>query len=363
VRRLEGRSHADVVEALRRQERRVRDARRLDGLAKTLLDVSTFRPPPDADLAADSRRALFLARGADWPPTPGDEARAWETAALVLNTTAERVRTALYADSPSARTLARASRLDGRQLLDRYNLELARAALLDAERVVLTARGGWKPVFRAIKLARLMYRIERPAGSRRTWRVEVTGPAAPFLTRPQRYGIRLARVLPALLRGQRWSIEADLVRHGEKIRWSLDPGAPLPRPRRGQRFDSLWERSLARDFASLVGERKKGWTLAREDAPLQAAGELFLPDFTLRHRDGRELLVEVVGFWTPGYLETKLRKIAAARLDNLVLLVFRRLAAGAEATEIERLAPVVWFAGAPRIAPVLDAADRLARRP
>lgn len=363
ARRLEGRTHGDVVEALRRQERRVRDARRLAGLAKTVLDLSTFRPPPDADLAPEARKALFLARGAEWPPTSADAARPWETAALVLNTTADRVRSALYADSPAARTLARAPRLDGHQLLARYNLELARAVLLDAERVTLTARGGWKPVFRAVKLARLMYRIERMGRSRRTWRVELTGPAAPFLTRPQRYGIRLARVLPALMRGEKWSIDAELVRGSDRVSWSLDASAPLPRPRRGQRFDSLWERSLARDFATRLGEEKRGWSLVREDAPVDAGGELFLPDFTLRHRDGRELLVEVVGFWTPEYLETKLRKIEAARLDNLVLLVFRGLAAGPEAAALERLAHVVWFANTPRIAPVLEAADRLARRP
>lgn len=363
VRRLEGRTHAEVVEALRRQERRVRDARRLAGLAKTLLDLSTFRPPPDADIALDARKALFLARGAEWPPTPADQARPWETAALVLNTTADRVRAALYADSPAARTLIRAPRLDGRQLLARYNLELARAVLLDAERVVLTARGGWKPVLRSVKLARLMYHIERPARSRRVRHVELTGPAAPFLTRPQRYGVRLARVLPALMRGDEWSIEADLVRGGEKVSWSLDASAPLPRPRRRQRFDSLWERSLARDFADRLGDEKEGWALVREDAPVQAAGELFLPDFTLRHRDGRELLVEVVGFWTPEYLEAKLRKVEAARLDNLLLLVFRGLAAGADADALERLAHVVWFTHTPRIAPVLEAADRLARRP
>jgi predicted nuclease of restriction endonuclease-like RecB superfamily len=67
----------------------------------------------------------------------------------------------LYADAPGARLLVRAPRLDGRKLLALYNLELARAVLLDAERVRLTARGGWftaRP--RAIEVLRAVERWE-----------------------------------------------------------------------------------------------------------------------------------------------------------------------------------------------------------
>src|SRR6185503_3823253 len=64
---------------------------------------------------------------------------------------------ALYADSPSARVLRRAPRLSGRSLLARYNVELARGVLLDAESLTVTARGGWRDIFRAVKAARLMY--------------------------------------------------------------------------------------------------------------------------------------------------------------------------------------------------------------
>jgi hypothetical protein len=52
VRRLEGRPRVTVVEALRRQERRVRDSARLAGIAKTLLDLSEFVPPDEARLGA-----------------------------------------------------------------------------------------------------------------------------------------------------------------------------------------------------------------------------------------------------------------------------------------------------------------------
>jgi len=161
VRRLEGCPRAVVAEALRRQERRVRDAARLGGLSKALLDQCEFRPPPGAADAPGVRDAVFRARGRRWPPVPGDRALPYAEAAQALGRSVAEVERLLYADAPAARTLARAPALDGRALLARYNLELARAVLLDAERVRVTARGGWRGVFRAVKRARLMYTVTR----------------------------------------------------------------------------------------------------------------------------------------------------------------------------------------------------------
>ncbi len=390
VRRLEGRPRATVVEALRRQERRVRDARRLAGVSKSLLDRCTFRPPSGAHRAEEVREALFRARGEAWPPTPGDLRAPYRAAAAELGMEEEEVDRLLFADRLEARRLVRAPRLDGRRLLAAYNLDLARGVLLDAERVVLTARGGWRGIFRAIKLARLMYRIERGEG-RREHRVELTGPAASFLARPQRYGARFARVVPALARAPGWRLEADLVHEGRRATFFLDGRAPVEGSRgRGRpRHDSSFERTLARDFAEKLGPERGGWTLEREATPVAMGEELFLPDFTFRHQDGREALVEIVGFWTPEYLEAKVRKIRAAGVENLILVVYdaldqgaaargeepasRRLAEAQEGGEgpgyedtgpsrtpsIER---VLRFRKKPRIGEVMEAVERVAAR-
>lgn len=359
VGRLEGRPRGAVVEALRRQERRVRDARRLAGIAKALLDPCEFRPPAGAERAPEIRMAAFRARGALWPPAPGDARLPYERAAAELDLTPEEVERLLYADAPQAAVLARAPTLDGSGLLERYNQELARAVLLDATRVTITARGGWRRIFRAVKLARLMYHIER--AGKRAYRVELTGPAAAFVTRPERYGKRLARVVPALAGAPGWRLEAEVVRGERALRYALDGRAPVGRARTRAAYDSAWERSLARDFARKLGPEREGWSLHREDTPVAVGGEVFLPDFTLRHRDGRVALVELVGFWTPEYLEAKLRKIEAAGLSNLLLVAYRGLAAG----PLETVAPgrVLWFARKPRIGPVLEAAERVGRLP
>lgn len=369
VTRLEGWPRDAVVEALRRQERRVRDTTRLAGIAKALLDACNFEPPEGAEDAPSIRDAVFRARGTCWPPVPGDERVPYEMAAVELGRTTGDVERLLYADRPGARLLVRAPRMNGRALLARYNLELARAVLLDAERIRITARGGWRTIFRAVKLARLMHVIRRVG---RSYEVELTGPAAAFLVRPGRYGVRFARVIPALVRARDWRIEADLRRDEGIVRFRVR-GRPRPavgtspvgHVARRTRHDSVWERSLASDFRRRVGSERSAWRLTRETTPVAVGDELFLPDFTLRHADGREALIELVGFWTPEYLEAKARKVAAANLDHLILVVYRGLAVG-EALDMLTASVgadrVVWFTRQPRASDVLRVAERCARR-
>lgn len=384
ARRLEGRPVSAVREALRRQERRVRDSRRLAGVSKALLDRCELRAPPGAGRAPAVREALFRARGGRWPPVPGDREEPYEAAARALSLPPPEVHRLLYADRPEARLLVRAPDLDGAGLLDAYNFELARAVLLDAARVTIAAAGGWGAIFRAVKLARLMYRLEPAAdghaapsgptgedGPAERYRVELTGPAADFVTRPERYGVRFARVIPALARAPDWALDAEIEREGRALRYRLDPSAlplsPAAEPADG--YDSSWERGLAEEFAEKLGPERDGWTLRRERTPVAIGDELLLPDFTLRHADGRRALVEIVGFWTPEYLERKLGKVRAAGRADLVLVVYRGLAAGEEgddvAARIEAAAagPVVWFARRPRIGPVMEAVERAARAP
>ena len=361
TRRLEGRSRGVVTEALRRQERRVRDARRLDGLSRTLLSLSRFTPPAGAQRAGEVRATLFRARGGLWPPIPGDRRRPYEEAGRELELSAGEVERLLYADDPDALLLRKAPRLTPTGLLRRYNLDLARAVLLEAEEVELHARGGWKEIFRAVKLARLMHRIV-PTPRKGEYRLELTGPAAPFVTRPRRYGIRFARIVLALVRAPGWQLRAQVHWEGRTLpyRLSWDP-VLAARPGGRPRYDSGWEADLAREFREKLGNERNGWRIRREATPVPLGEEVFLPDFTFHHADGRVALVELVGFWTPEYLEEKVRKVRAAGLDHLVLVVFRGLAAHREEGELEGLpGALVWFRNRIRIGPIMEAVERVA---
>lgn len=366
VRRLEGRSYETVAEALRRQERRVRDASRLAGISRALIEWCDFDSPPGAERLADARQQVFAARGAMWPPVNGDALLPYADTAATLGMLPERLQRQLYDDRPGARRLRRVPDGDGRALLARYNLELARGVLRDATRVVLHTRGGWRDVFRAVKAAGLMHELVREG---KRYRLVLTGPAAAYLVRPARYGVRFARVLPVLARSPGWRVDAEVLRNGQPCTLQLRGRAraavgvaPIGGEPKRERYDSAWERRFVRDFRASTWAKSAGWHLTRERSPLSSGGAVFLPDFTLRHDDGREAAVELVGFWTPEYLAAKVVKVRAAGDVPLVLVVAKELAVGDGAHDLHEVGGerIVWCGRRPRVGDVMRAVERVA---
>lgn len=104
------------------------------------------------------------------------------------------------------------------------------------------------------------------------------------------------------------------------------------------------------DFAKAAPE----WELVREPRPVRADGTLIFPDFLLQHRRDRErrFLLEIVGYWTEAYLTTKLRRLAAADLRNLIVCVDATKAAGR--TDLPRGAAVLPFRRRVDVAAVLE---------
>jgi len=45
-------------------------------------------------------------------------------------------------------------------------------------------------------------------------------------------------------------------------------------------------------------------TRARDDI-FDLGAQVMIPDFAIEHPDGRRAILEIVGFWTPEYLESK----------------------------------------------------------
>ena len=64
-----------------------------------------------------------------------------------------------------------------------------------------------------------------------------------------------------------------------------------------------------------------GGILVREGEILHHHQKVFVPDFVFRHDDGRRVLMEIVGFWTPEYLEAKLATLQLFREHRVLLAV------------------------------------------
>lgn len=129
----------------------------------------------------------------------------------------------------------------------------------------------------------------------------------------------MARFLPALIACRNWRMHAMIQtrRQGRSVRLDLSCedglNSHLPPP---AEFDSQVEEAFAEKWGT---EKREGWLLVREGEILHRQQKVFLPDFVFRHDDGRTVLMEIVGFWTPEYLQAKVRTLQVFQ-DHPILL-------------------------------------------
>ncbi len=249
-------------------------------------------------------------------------------------------------------------------LLTRYNLALAQAVLYDATRMQIRVWDHFSTVFGYVKLFGLMHRIY-PIGTEGNrmrdtnvadgYEAVLDGPASLF-SKTRKYGIRMASFLPALPLCNRWEMEAEILADktaNETRRFNLDYTADLSSHYSAQDdFDSDVERTLARKW----DRANTDWELRREEDVLDLGAEVMLPDFALEHPDGRRAILEIVGFWTPEYLDEKLSKIQQADLDHLILAVSERLACSADDFE-SASDRVLWFKSGIHVYDIVDLAE------
>jgi len=83
-------------------------------------------------------------------------------------------------------------------------------------------------------------------------------------------------------------------------------------------FDSDLEESFAKKWGE---QPRDGWRLYREGVVLYQDQKVFVPDFLFVHEDGRKAVMEIVGFWTPEYLEEKQKTLATFSAHRIILAV------------------------------------------
>jgi len=114
-------------------------------------------------------------------------------------------------------------------------------------------------------------------------------------------------------------------------------------------FDS----GVEADFAGRFRALDLDWTLVREPEPLETGASVMIPDFAFDydHADFR-LFFEVMGFWTPEYVEKKLGQLADVEDVDLLVAVDESLGVGeAIAARDHR---VVSYSGTVRVKDVVD---------
>jgi uncharacterized protein len=349
----QGRTRGELEAELQVLEGDHTDYRLKRGLAHLLANAfSTFEGCSPLD-PAELRRRVF-ALSAPSVPSPRQGLATLTAVAdtlsreLARDISPEQVRAWLYADLPEAHVLTGFEAPTPEGLLQRYNLAQAQGVLYRASQVVLTAHrndpGEYKLLFRYLKLFGLMAYIEGDADHGFT--LTIDGPASLFTPSP-RYGLALAKLLPALLHVTRWGLTATLVpRRGslptpQGTRFTLDAGCGLvSHYPPGQPYDSILEQAFAERWA----RTPTPWRLEREVDLIPLPGSVMVPDFRLVHPDGRSCVLEIVGYWRPEYLRKKFAQVRRAGREDILLAVSERLnleRAGVRREDIP--ARVVWF--------------------
>jgi uncharacterized protein len=260
----------------------------------------------------------------------------------------EQVSSGLYADLAENKILTAFDAPTATELLHRYNLSQVQGVFYKASQLVLNAHrnvpGEYKLLFRYLKLFQLMAYIEGDADHGFT--ITIDGPTSLF-SPSTRYGLAIAKLIPALLHVTKWSLAATLqVRDFYTETWKTgrftlnsDCGLVSHYPP-GKPYDSMLEASFADKWDSLKTE----WVLEREVDLIPIPGSVMIPDFRLVHPDGRSFLLEIIGYWRPEYLQKKFAQVRRAQCHNLILAISERLnldKAGVKINDVP--ARIVWF--------------------
>jgi uncharacterized protein len=259
------------------------------------------------------------------------------------------IETGLYADLQENRIFTQFEAPVAESLLHRYNLSQVQGIFYRASNVVINAHrndpGEYKLLFRYIKLFQLMAYIEGDADTGFT--LTMDGPASLFKA-STRYGLALAKMIPALLHVTKWSLQAKLQNRDQysgniktgKFSLTSDRCDLISHYPPGKPYDSMLEASFAKSWAKM----KTQWRLEREVDLIPLPGSVMIPDFRLVHPDGREFLLEIVGYWRPQYLQKKFYQVRNGDTGNLILAVSERLnldKAGVNFTDLPN--HLIWF--------------------
>ncbi|AGB39444.1 DUF790 family protein [Natronococcus occultus] len=314
---------------------------------------ATFEAAEDVGVVTDEQREAALVRAADG-----------------LGLSADVLERALYADLEERQVLAAVDpRWEPDDLVAQYNLSLAQTALFDATELRVRSSDP-KALVSAIKRLRLMYEIRKTDAEGPSDReVVVTGPTHLFRA-TRRYGTRFARLLRTIAKAGEWRLAATIDDRGTERVLELSEDDPVRVPDAEPVADVSFDSSVEADFAGRFSSLDLDWELVREPEPLETGTRVMIPDFAFDYRpagsarsgssdssDGSRsdfrVFFEIMGFWTPEYVEKKLAQLADLEDVELIVAVDESLGVGEEIAAREFRA--IPYSGSVRVKDVADA--------
>ncbi len=318
------------------------------GFAALLEREATFetQAPLEPSLA---RTEAFEAAEAIGVVTEDERTMALVRAGERRGVPADAVAQSLYADLEERQVLTAVDcPWDPDGLVAQYNLSLAQTALFDATEVRVRSDDP-KALISAVKRLRLMYEIQKtPAGRE----VVVTGPTRLF-RRSRRYGTRFARLLRTVAKSAEWTLEATIDDRGTERQLRLSHEDPIRVPDADPVAEVSFDSEVEADFAARFEGLDLEWNLVREPEPLATGSRVMIPDFAFEYAHSDfTLFFEIMGFWTPEYVEKKLGQLEGLEDVDMLVAVDESLGVGEEIAAGDHRA--VEYTGRVRLKDVRD---------
>ena len=326
----EGRARRELEEALAAYVGTGTDYKILRGFIKLLMDRCSFETICAKD-PVEIRRVLFRKARAFHPVTRDESVRleVIREAALELIVAPEVLTEGLYADLPENQKLTDFKQTGAGELLNLYNLAQAQALLYHCVEMRLSVEtqnpDSYRDLFRAIKAYRLIHTIKgSPAAG---YEVRLDGPVSLF-QRSQKYGVQMAVFLPALLVCKGWQMRAEIAQHGQASQGSAFFELNHNQKRLSSHYlnETPLENAVSEKLASSWGRFETVWELEASREVIDLGESAFIPDYVLRHKEnGRRFYLEILGFWTPRYLQERLREFEHAGFNDFILAAWDEL--------------------------------------
>jgi predicted nuclease of restriction endonuclease-like RecB superfamily len=233
-----------------------------------------------------------------------------------------KIEDAMFADLPKEQILEEFKEPSPDYLLKLYNVSLIQTLLMNSLELIITLDSHYQQIFRFINYLGLMYRTDGK-------KIEITGPLSIF-RKTRKYGKEIAKLVPIILRSKSWELKAKIeLKYGSEAKiydfiLSSHDNGPLFKNNGDEEkdinvepFDSGVEERFYKKFQNF----NTGWKIKREPIFIKTGAYVTIPDFGF-YKYEKEILLEVVGFWTPEYLKKKIEKLNKA--DQRIIAVVNK---------------------------------------
>lgn len=297
----------------------------LRGMIKLLTDRCRFDTVSPMEPSELRNRLFLLAR----EHHPVNESNRHEVIGLLageLGCESDAIEESLFADLSGNQKLLEFAEISPEDLLDEYNLAQAQALLYRSVEMTIWIEpqppAGYRQFFDAIKRYRLIHTVRGRAST--GYEVRLSGPVSLF-HRSQKYGIRMAVFLPALLECQGWRMRAEIeAKNGKAAFYELDSRSQQLRPISSYEED-VEENVILEKLLAKWNDLGSEWELEPCREIIDFGEAAFAPDLVARRSDGPAVYIELFGFWTPRYLKDRLLEFERGGMHNFLLAISEEL--------------------------------------